>query len=393
MDKLVYLYYPLLAVVLLWGVKFYKKGTWNDGFMSLSQTKALQGFFALLIMFHHAGQKTCAPWLNPKFIIPGLELFVPIGYFFVGIFLFCSGYGLFKSYKAKPDYLNGFFKRRILPLIVAFYTTGWIFLIVRFLMKQKMDTEQIIYYITGLQLSNPNAWYVITLPFFYLAFYLFFKFIKKDGWAIFATCFVVFAYTVLGTCIDHNDFWMRGEWWYNSVHFFSLGLLFAKFEEPVIKHVKKYYILYLILAFVGIFVFYGFSEYTQATFSYYGENMRLPFGKKVGNRWICLISQMLASCAFVFFVFMLGMKMKIGNKVLNFMGTITLEFYLIHGLFVELFGFNFVDARPAIHYIKNVALYVLVVLVLGLISAILLQKLHNLILGKYKKPADKSKTE
>ncbi|MBQ8633290.1 MAG: acyltransferase family protein, partial [Lachnospiraceae bacterium] len=106
-----------------------------------------------------------------------------------------------------------------------------------------------------------------------------------------------------------------------------------------------------------------------------------------------LLSQMLASCAFVFFVFMLGMKMKIGNKVLNFMGTITLEFYLIHGLFVELFGFNFVDARPAIHYIKNVALYVLVVLVLGLISAILLQKLHNLILGKYKKPAAKSKTE
>ena len=86
MDKLVYLYYPLLAVVLLWGVKFYKKGTWNDGFMSLSQTKTLQGFFALLIMFHHAGQKTCAPWLNPKFIIPGLEVFVPIGYFFVGIF-------------------------------------------------------------------------------------------------------------------------------------------------------------------------------------------------------------------------------------------------------------------------------------------------------------------
>ena len=343
MDKLVYLYYPLLAVVLLWGVKFYKKGTWNDGFMSLSQTKALQGFFALLIMFHHAGQKTCAPWLNPKFIIPGLELFVPIGYFFVGIFLFCSGYGLFKSYKAKPDYLNGFFKRRILPLIVAFYTTGWIFLIVRFLMKQKMDTEQIIYYITGLQLSNPNAWYVITLPFFYLAFYLFFKFIKKDGWAIFATCFVVFAYTVLGTCIDHNDFWMRGEWWYNSVHFFSLGLIFARFEEKIVTHVKKHYKLYMILTFVLIFAFYFLSQLTQGVFSYYGQYGFRPHSQVVWYRWICLFSQILASCAFVFFMFMLTMKVAIGNKILKFMGGITLEFYLIHGLYVDLFGYSFLN--------------------------------------------------
>ncbi len=383
MDKLVYIYYVLLAVVLLWGVKFYQKGTWNDGFMSLSQTKALQGFFALCIMFHHAGQKTCAPWLRPQYIIHGLDVFVPIGYFFVGIFLFCSGYGLLKSFKEKPDYLNGFFKRRILPLIVAFYTTGWIFLLVRFLMKEKMDLPQVIYYATGLQLSNPNSWYVIALPIFYLAFYLSFKWIKKEGLAIFVTCMVVFAYTLLGTFIDHNDWWMRGEWWYNSVHFFSLGLLFAKYENKIVSNIKKHYILYVVLAFAAIFILYKFSVYTQDTFSYYGENFRAD--DKVLRRWVCLISQIGASCAFVFFVFMLGMKMKIGNKILNFMGTITLEFYLIHGLFVELFGYSFIDLAPSLYYIKNVALFVLVIIVLGIPSAILLQKLHNLILGKYKK--------
>ena len=106
MDKLVYLCYPALAIVLFWGAKVYGRKQWNEGFLSLSQTKALQGFFALLIMFHHLGQKTCASWLPPNVRIPGLEVFVPIGYFFVGIFLFCSGYGLYKSYKTKENYYN-----------------------------------------------------------------------------------------------------------------------------------------------------------------------------------------------------------------------------------------------------------------------------------------------
>ena len=109
LDKLVYLFYVLLFVILFWGAKFFGRKKWNDEFMSIPQTKALQGFSAICILLHHVGQKTCAHWLNPKYIVHGLDVFVPIGYYFVGIFLFCSGYGLLKSYRAKQDYLKGFF--------------------------------------------------------------------------------------------------------------------------------------------------------------------------------------------------------------------------------------------------------------------------------------------
>ena len=378
MDKLVYLYYIVLAVILLWGAKLYKRGTWNDGFMSLSQTKALQGFFAICILLHHAGQKTCASWLNPRYIVHGLDVFVPIGYFFVGIFLFCSGYGLFKSFQAKRDYLKGFVKRRILPPVLAFYSTGLIFFIARLVMGEKMKPSQMLIYLSGLQLCNPNTWFVIALPIFYFGFYLAFKYIKNENSALLVTCMVVLAYTILGTMIDHNNWWMRGEWWYNSAHFFSIGLLFARFEDKVLGHVKKHYVPYLVLSFLFIFIFFAFSEFTQATFSYYGENFNANF--KVLRRWVCLLSQQAASCAFVFFVFLVNMKLQIGNKVLKYMGTITLEFYLIHGLFVELFGFSFIDVAPSLYYIKNVALYVLVIVVLSLPSAYLLQRLHNVIL-------------
>ena len=375
MDKIVYICYLAIIIILLWGAKFYKRKTWNGEFMSLSQTKALQGFLAICIMLHHVAQKTCAPWLNPKYIVHGLDVFVPIGYFFVGIFLFCSGYGLYKSYKEKANYLNGFLKRRILPVILAFYSTGFIFLIARVVMGEKMDGLQLIYYIMGLQLSNPNAWFVIALPIFYLGFYLAFKYIKSEKPALFVTCMVVFVYTLIGTLVDHNDWWLGGEWWYNSVHFFSIGLLFGRYEDTIVNKIKKNYVLYVVLAFISIFVFYFFSEYTQDVFSYYGELFHANF--KVLRRWVCLLSQIAASCAFVFCIFMLGLKIEIGNRVLKFMGTITLEFYLVHGLFVELFGYSFIDLAPSLYYIKNVTLFAVVVFVLSVPAALLFQKFHK----------------
>lgn len=380
MDKLVYLYYIVLIVILFWGATVCKKKTWNEEFMSLSQTKYIQGFLAICVMLHHAGQKTCAPWHDPKYTVHGLDFFVNIGYLFVSVFLFCSGYGLYKSYKQKENYLQGFVKRRILPLVLAYYSTGLIFFVVRLLMGQKMSVPLMLCYLSGVMLCNVNAWFVIALPIFYMGFYLAFKFIKKEGRALFATIFVVFVYTLLGTLVDHNNFWLCGEWWYNSVHLFSIGLLFARFEKPVVAHVKKFYPMYLMLAIVGLVFFYPFSRYTQDVFSYYGENWNAP--DKVQRRWICLLSQQAASCAFVFMVFLLNMKIKLGNKVLGFMGALTLEFYLIHGLFVDLFGFDFLEIRPSLYYIRNVALYLLVVIVLSVPAAVILQKVHNAILRK-----------
>ena len=383
-DKTIYLVYPILALALFWGAKISKPGEWNKEAFSLRQMKALQGFTAICIMLHHAGQKTCASWLNPKYVRHGLDVFVPIGYWFVGIFLFCSGYGLYVSFKNRADYLTkGYFKRRILPLIVAFYSTEMIFLLARFLMHEKMRPWDVFWYVTGLKQSNPNAWYVIAMPYLYLAFYISFRFIKNKRVAILVLCAFALAYITAGTIINHNDWLMKGEWWYNSIHFFPTGIIFAANEEKITTHIKKLYWLYLILALILILPLYAVSEFTQGVFSYYGEMWRANF--VVGRRWICLISQMLASCAFVFFVFMVGMKIKIGNKFLAFMGGLTLEFYLIHGLFVELFGFNFMDSVKSLYYIKNVALYTIAVFALGLVSAIVLKLLHGLILHGVKK--------
>lgn len=378
-KQLIYSVYVILPILLLFKAKISKKGEWNDAF-SLDQSKAFQGFLAVCIMLHHIGQKTCASWLFPPTrIVHGLDLFVPIGYLLVSFFLFFNGYGAYKSFHSKPNYLNGFVKRRILPVVLALYSTTLIFFVARLLVGEKMDLKGALLYLTSVKLCNPNTWYVIVLPFFYLAFYLAFKFIKNDHLAVTAVCLFVGGYMLLGTRIDHNDYLICGQWWWNCVHMFPIGIVFAKYEKKIIPHLQKYYPIYLVVAVLALYPLYQLSCYASNVFSYYGENFFAP--DKVFRRRMTLLSEMLVCIDFVFVCLLPGMKIKIGNKFLRFMGTITLEFYLIHGLFVELCDHTFAGGVPSPFPIKNVFLYVIVVFVCGVPSAILLKKFHGLILG------------
>ena len=389
MKQLIYSVYFILPVILLWGAKYAGGKEYNEEFLSIRQTKAFQGFLAICIMLHHIGQKTAASWIQPKSrIVHGLDFFVPLGYIFVSVFLFYNGYGVYKSFHTKKDYLKGYIKRRILPVVLALYSTTVIFFIVRLLIGEKMDAKQVFFYLTSIKLCNPNTWYVIVLPFFYLAFYLSFKFIKNDHLATLATTAFVVLYMLLGTRINHNDYWIRGEWWYNCVHLFPIGIIFAKYENKIIPHLKKYYWIYLIIALLALYPLYIYQSYMCNVFGYYGDNWGAP--DAVFRKRMSLLSQTFVTTDFVFCTILLGMKVKIGNKFLDFMGKITLEFYLIHGLFVELFGWQFDGGVRSPHHIKYVIVYVLVVFALGIPSALLLKKLHSLILHP-KKTENKTK--
>lgn len=61
-----------------------------------------------------------------------------------------------------------------------------------------------------------------------------------------------------------------------------------------------------------------------------------------------------------------GLKVKIGNRLLGFMGTITFEFYIIHGLVIEFFSYRFCDIVLPIIRITNVALMIVVVFVMSI---------------------------
>lgn len=355
-DYIVYIFYPILVFLLLFGAKFYGKNGWNDEFMSLPQTKELQGFIAVCIVFHHLGQKTCAPWLNPEYIVHGLDLFVPIGYLLVAVFLFCSGYGMYKSYHTKENYLEGFFARRFMPLILAFLTTECMFLVTRIQRGEAIEWIPHPFTVGGPNLYNNYAWYVFALMVLYIGFYVAFRFCKNEKWAIAILGVITVGY------ILYCDYWIYGDWWYNTVILFVVGLLFAKHEEKVIAQVKKRYGLFAIAT--------GILAITTFTVS-----------NSIFDRWGRVLMQMLAAISFVAFIFLLRMKVKIGNKALAFFGSFTLELYLVHGLFVQLFGFSFISEKiKPLYYIRNVALHTLVVFAISIPLAYALHFLFKWIL-------------
>jgi len=378
---MIYIVYPLLLALFFVGAKFYKNGTWNDEVMSAQQTNLFKGFIAVIILFHHLSQKVSAYWMDQTYYQPGLEFFVDLGFICVAFFFFFSGVGLVKSYENKPDYLNGFIKKRIMPIIVAFVTSELMFFIARLCLGERPDTATLICYLTGVKQTNPYIWYVYVIPFFYLCFYLAFKFCKTEGKAILVVWIVTIAYMLLGTMINHNDYLIRGEWWYNSIILFPIGMSFARGQDKIINGIKKRYVLWLILSFVLMIVLFYAAYISTLTFSYYyGENGTIIASfATFWRRWVCLILQSAEVAMACLFFVILRMKISLNNIALKFLSKITLEFYLIHGLFVSLFCFSFDEMGTSLYYITTPIIYVAVVVILSLLLSVPYKKINQLI--------------
>ena len=133
----------------------------------------------------------------------------------------------------------------------------------------------------------------------------------------------------------------------------------------------------VILGLVTVIIAFFGKAIIQARFSYYEEFLALPM--KILRRMVCLSSEVIFSSAVVFYVFMIGMKVRIGNRFLKLMGSITLEFYLIHGLYVELFSYSFDGKADSLVYIKNSLLFSIIVFTLSFPSALLIKILRKCI--------------
>lgn len=349
MDALVYIYYPLLLLLLFYGARIEKAGVWNDDVLSLDHTKAFLGFQAILIIFHHLSQRTCAPWLEPSRIHHGLDAFVFIGYLSVAAFFFCSGYGMYVNAHSNERAFDHYFKRRILPLL-AMGLLAWImFYIAELCIGYKAPAPIWI---------NVNAynWYIPVMILVYLLFYLSFRVIKNET----AGIAVLIALTlILFFFAKASGF---GTWWYNTLHLFAVGVITARHREAILRAAKKHYVLLLVISVALFAALFSIGNYYYATCGVF----HLPPSEPLR---VTLEPFMQASSAvlFVFIMAMLGLKIRIGNKALRFLGTFTLEIYIAHPLFVRLFGFaSFDDNVRPLYYIKNQFLYVLAVLVISL---------------------------
>ena len=339
MGYLVYAVYPILIALLLWKSKLYKKGEYNEEYMGISCTKALLGFFAVCIIVHHISQKMWSQIQSPQSLRNALFPFRGSGYLFVAFFFFCSGYGLMKSLLGKEDYHKGFLKKRFLPLVITFIATDSAFQFAR-----------ISKGVQGFP-ANTYSWFIFVIAILYIGFYLCIRFLKEKamlGVLIFSVLWCVFCR------LTYFD-----TYWYNSVLAFPMGAFIAKHQEGITKRIQSKYPVYFIVTLIaaGVLCFFGFSG--MRIYNMLGSVLGIE-----GSMQVQTLIQLLAAVSFSLFIMLISMKLKVGNKALNFLGGMTLEIYLVHTLFVEMFCKSFIGSDRKFYYIENPFIYLLVVVAL-----------------------------
>lgn len=368
----------LFAALGLFGLKIYGKGKWNEEFLSLESTKALQALCAFGVILHHLSQGL----ENPDVLLP----FVDAGVLFVGIFLFCSGYGLIKSYQSKQNYLQGFIRHRLPPVLIPLYVILIINLVYNLIEGQQFSPVEIILFLTGFILINHQAWFAVAIVIFYIAFYFIFKYCKKERTAFLVMAIFLLVYTIVCMCLGHGYYWFQGEWWYNTCFLFLFGMLAGRFEGSIISFVKKRYAILMPVSVVLFFPVFILNLYTLKHVSYYANT---PSQSGIPESFLCLSVQLTAIVLFVTAVLLITMKVRFNNKILQIMGRMTLELYLVQYFFLVLLRSKFIQ-------INNDIIYALLVMLLSALAAfglhILDKKIISLIGGKqqYQKQVESS---
>lgn len=413
---LTYTVYVLILALFIWGGKFagFKKDQFHEDSTSLETMKSLRGFAAIGVILHHISQEGAFQWASGGYNKPGeLSIFVNAGFLFVAIFFFCSGYGLIKSLETKPDYLNGFMKKRVLKtLVIPYYVSILIYGIARFASGEKLPVAQWITNILGFTMMNEYAWYPIIAAILYTAFYLIFKKIKNQK-----ICFTLMAAVILLLgmifCVNGHFawwagpknwwlnsaselrqkwwtqqklFWISGEWWINSCPALFIGMIFARFENKIREWFQKFYWGKLVLVIVITAATYFLSGFGQWKFGWWSEFS--GNGPDIGNKiatYFCVIPY---SMMFTIFLFTIMLKYKVSNPVSRFFGKFSLETYMMNLIPLTAFRFLIYQPHPqfgsapfykAGHY--NLAIYFAVVFA----ATILLGMLYKFLCGLIQK--------
>ena len=414
---LTYTVYVLILALFIWGGKFagFKKDQFHEDSSTLDSMMSLRGYAAIGVILHHISQENAFQWANGYGKAGELSIFVNAGFLFVAIFFFCSGYGLIKSLETKPDYFNGFIKKRVLKtLVIPYYVSILIYGIVRFASGERLPASQWITNILGFSMMNDYAWYPIVAAFLYLAFYLFFKNIKNRK-----LCYALMALVIilLGMifCVNghftwwagpknwwlnasplhekwwaqQKVFWFSGEWWINSCPALFVGMLFARFETSIRDWFRKFYWGKLVLVLVITAATYVLSGYGQMRFGWWTEFS--GNGPDIGKKIATYFCQIPYSMMFTILIFTIMLKYKVSNPLSRFFGKYSLETYMMNLIAITAFRFliykqvpqyGLIPVYKAGHY--NLAIYFAAVFAVTILLALLYKFLCTLIQKRIK---------
>ena len=289
----------------------------NTDYLGVNSTTGLKGFLALCIVFHHLTH-----WVTTG------EEFSNFGYmgtYVVSVFFFLSGYGLYIQNERKEGYLDNFLVKRLSRILIPFIFISSIYLIYRSINGQALTASFFMSLFKKGSTVIYNGWFVDIIILMYVFFYISFKIFSNRTVAILVNTLLIGGYIILAINLGY------GFWWYNSSLPFVLGLIWAKNKKYIDEILNKYYFIILVCITGLLFTFHQYSFILKKL--------------NLVDSYSYALAANIDNIIFTIFFVLTIRKIDFSNSRLLFLGKISFELYMIHGLVISIFGKYFVTSR------------------------------------------------
>ena len=264
-------------------------------FLDKKDTNVVKGIATCFVILAHL-----TGYLDSVEYNPFLHIFSVMGGMGVLLFFFVSGYGLYKSYRAKKIDIT-FCQKRLLHMYIPCVVIQGVFYLIDAGRCRTFDMLDMI------SSSLLGAWFIDVILIQYAVFFLTSKMARgrADVWiALSAVCSLAVIFVFMKCGLNAR--------WYNGLILFPFGMFIAYKEEKIIALAGKRWGLFFmgsLLSFVA----------AGAVFTYFkGETVWVNAAKTFSGMCLCLLT------CIVF------LRIKFSSKIMEYIGKRSLYFYLIH---------------------------------------------------------------
>lgn len=274
----------------------------TDEWLSKNRTDAIRGLAIFLVVLHHVSAEVSD-------LLPYTFPFVQMGFASVAIFFLLSGFAHVNVYGNKELNVQFLIKKCKRMLLPYFLIWGFYFIVV-LIKGTGINWANCALDIFQLKLPGTLCWYFKIQLLLYIIFYICFGVLFKHSKIlvkITASTLMVLLYIIIAHQVGLEAYW------YLTVIYFPLGMLLAYFKNGAYKIAKKY---------AGLILLLGISFFVAL--------QAIPFFRGFGKYYYLVqIGLTLAFCC----TCVLGVYVyDLGSVILKFLGEISLELYLVHGM-------------------------------------------------------------
>ncbi len=349
----------------------------ETAFFDRISSKEVQGALAVFIIFH---QTVVA--LDANHIDTGdLAFFYYYGILAVSFFFFSSGFGLIKRWMTDRNYIKGFMRKRIFTVLVPFFICNYIYLtdalVNNIIISKHFGFGEVICSFFGIFLVNNEMWFAVEIMILYVAFRAVFARVKKPLTGIIIMTLVVLIMMTIGLFSGHSDtgvmsYWFKGEWWYNTIFMFPVGMLYAYKEERINKVIRKAFVSILLASSILVVLMDHIHRNLVSKSIYWTEYY--DSANPILDKLLGLGQETLYELVFLIFVITLMSRIKIGNPVIKFFGKISLEVIMLNYLMIDKLYF--------LYKMYGIGVYLPAVVIGTLVSASLVYIVKNIVLER-----------